>query len=102
LNFGASITRVARLELNRNAFAGKTLVLLPKWIDQIDTIIATLEKEPSTLRLTYFASAGEGKAIIHGRVNAFQRLLAERWDQGANRYKLPIEVQIISPSGVLQ
>jgi uncharacterized repeat protein (TIGR01451 family) len=98
LNFGASITRVIKIDLSGRAYEPKTTDLLQKWQDQIDTIIEALAQQPSTLSLTYDAK-GESSVLATKRLAAFEKLISARWDEQDGRYKLPIESRIIGVKG---
>jgi uncharacterized repeat protein (TIGR01451 family) len=98
LNFGASITRVVKLDLNGKAFESGSTSLSPKWLTQLPVLVATLDAEPSTLRLNYYVQGDNGK-LAAKRVAAVERLITELWAKKRNRYKLPIETLVLGVEG---
>ena len=95
LNFGAAITRVVSLDLNNKVFATGGTQLLAKWQAGIGALVATLEKEVSTLRLTYHAG-GEGLALANKRIAAVKKLISDEWRRRSGRYELPIETRVVT------
>ena len=92
LNFGASLLRVVRINLNATAFNGaEPTHALEKAIPQI---IATLNKEKSVLRLDYW-EAGEGKKIGRERTRVLSRMIKKRWKR-AGDYKLEIDTRVLA------
>ncbi|MEP1443071.1 MAG: hypothetical protein ABJK39_08680 [Hyphomicrobiales bacterium] len=92
LNFGASLLRVVRINLNANAFnGGKPSRALKKAIPKI---IATLNKGKSVLRLDYWES-GEGKKIGRERTRALSKMIKKRWKR-AGDYKLDIDARVLA------
>jgi uncharacterized repeat protein (TIGR01451 family) len=98
LNFGAAITRVVKLDLNGAVFEAGSTQLLAAWQAQLATLIATLETEPSNLRLNYYAGK-EGNALAQKRLNAVQDLIAQMWKHLGDNYSLPIETRVIGVEG---
>ena len=102
LDFGASISRVMKIQLSKNAFVSGQADLLEKWQAKIDTILNALAAEPSTLRVIYFAAPDEDPGLARARLNTFQSMVAQRWGEGPSLYKLPIETQIMKSQGAAQ
>ena len=94
LNFGASVSRVVRLDLAGGAFAADGSGLNAQWDAGIDQLIVVLSKEPSVLRLTYQRGA-EPRALVDERMRAVSRLVEERWQQRDGRYRLEIEQMLV-------
>jgi uncharacterized repeat protein (TIGR01451 family) len=94
LNFGASASRVVRLDIKDHVFVEGTTRLNKKWSQGLDKLMAVLDKEPSILRLVYFVGA-EGKATAANRVAALEKLIAAQWQKKKGRYTLPIETRIV-------
>lgn len=92
LNFGASLHRVVRLDLNGEAFDGEAL--RPEFEQQFEGLIATLAERPSVLRLAY-ASKGEGADLIKDRVAQVRRRLQDRWNDERGRYRLVVEEETV-------
>ena len=101
LNFGASIARLVDLDLNGKVFVAGSTELLPQWRAGIATLIAKLDAEPSTLRLTYHNDAGNNE-IAAKRLTAVSALIASQWSNVAGRYKLPIETRSVDATGANQ
>jgi len=59
LNFGATVHKVVRVELDARAFAGDGNELQPEWATRLPDIIKTLQERPSVLRLAYRQQAGD-------------------------------------------
>lgn len=92
LNFGASLHRVVRLDLNGEAFDGEAL--RPEFEQQFEGLIATLAERPSVLRLAY-ASQGESADLIRDRVAQVRRRLQDRWNDERGRYRLVVEEETV-------
>lgn len=92
--FGASISRVVRLELTADAFEPGEKDLKPDWRLRIDQLINVLDREPSVLRLSY---AGETDRLARQRLDAVRRLIATEWRNIGSRYRLEIETRLLSP-----
>jgi hypothetical protein len=93
LNFGASISRVIRLDMTKAMFADGTAVS-PKLAGVVQQLVGILDAEPSTLRLTYYAN-GEGADAARRRLGAVEALVNAQWKKKRGRYKLPIEARIV-------
>ena len=93
LNFGASISRVIRLDMTKAMFADGAAVS-PKLVGVVQQLVGILDAEPSTLRLTYYAN-GEGADAARRRLSAVQALVNSQWKKKRGRYKLPIEARIV-------
>jgi uncharacterized repeat protein (TIGR01451 family) len=59
LNFGATVHRVMRVELDGRAFAADKNELLPEWQARLPGIVKSLQERPSVLRLAYRAGNGD-------------------------------------------
>jgi uncharacterized repeat protein (TIGR01451 family) len=94
LNFGASVTRVVRLDLKDEAFAPGSAELDPKWAAGVDKVIGVLGKEQSVLRLRYL-NAGPDAALARQRANAVSKLIQQRWKKSGGHYKLEIETTVL-------
>jgi uncharacterized repeat protein (TIGR01451 family) len=94
LNFGASISRVVRLDLTAGAFDANGTALNPQWDAGVDQLLVVLSKEPSVLRLTYHQGS-ENRALVDERMRAISELVAERWQQRDGRYRLEIEQRLM-------
>ncbi|WMT92759.1 DUF6923 family protein [Pelagibacterium sp. H642] len=93
LNFGASIGRVVRLDLQDGAFEPGLVDLRPEWEGGIDDLIGFLAQEQSVLRLTYI-EAGADPDLAQDRLESLQALIAERWRATSGQYRLEIEMRV--------
>lgn len=94
IDFAASVTRVVRVDVNDSAFETGSVTLSPRWEQTIPELIAMLETEPSVLRIVYHGQAGNGAG--HQRLRELRRLIIDHWTQKSSRYKLDIEIIVIS------
>ena len=92
LNFGASLSRLVKLELNGKVFEQGSEALKPKWAAGLDRLIAALAAESSVLEITY---RGEG-ALAKARLRSVKREIAQRWAAVPDHYDLPIETRLVS------
>ncbi|MCA3555031.1 SdrD B-like domain-containing protein [Aestuariivirga sp.] len=93
LNFGASISRLVKLELNGKVFAQGSSALLPKWESGLDKLVSALQAETSVLEITYRGSDG---ALAKARLRAVKDEIARRWQAVPDRYDLAIDTRIVS------
>ena len=101
LNFGASIAHLFNLDLNGKVFKLGSTDLLPQWSAGLATLIAKLDEEPSTLRLTYHTQS-EPSALASKRLSAVSALITSLWSKEEGRYKLPIETRSVDAKGGAQ
>jgi uncharacterized repeat protein (TIGR01451 family) len=95
LNFGASITKVVRIDLNGAAFQGNSSKPVAKLDRGVDQLIAALaNKRPSTIRLTYHAKTGD-RRFARRRLKAVSDLMRKRWKRARGRYRLDIETRTV-------
>jgi uncharacterized repeat protein (TIGR01451 family) len=82
LDFGASIGRVVRIEVNDAAYDGNTL--RPQVAERLASLVGALDAEPSIVRLAYAATTesdtevGERLQVLRGAVEALCKLKACR------------------------
>ncbi|MCT7374075.1 DUF6923 family protein [Chelativorans salis] len=94
LNFGASIGRVVRLDLEDAAFQPGDTELRPEWAAGIDQLIGVLAEERSVLRLSYFHSGDADAKLVKRRIGDLRNLIAERWRRRGGGYRLEIETRV--------
>ena len=94
LNFGASITRLVRFDMTDDAFAAGSVKLKAQWLRAVDKLMAVLEADKSTLRLTYFAKTKD-KKLAADRIAAVEKLISKRWAEQGGGYELPIETRVM-------
>ena len=87
-NFGASIHRVIRIEVNSQAFSGNELTTA--YQEQLQQTIKLLTVKPSVLRLAY-QHQGESGQQIQERLDKLEQTLEQAWQQCDCRYPLTIE-----------
>lgn len=92
LNFGASISRLVKLELNGKVFEQGSSVLLPKWQAGLDSLMTALEAETSVLEITY---RGKSDALAKQRLRAVKDAITRRWSTVHGRYDLAINARIV-------
>ena len=95
LNFGASLSRVVRLDLESAAFKHNSTDLNPKWGAGIDQLINVLGEDHSILRLVY-QKGSEDKALADRRMKAVSRLVNQRWEKRDGGYPLEIERRLMT------
>jgi len=95
LNFGASRSRVVRLDLAGAAFVPSSTDLNPQWSAGIDQLITTLGQDHSTLRVVY-EKGDEDKTLADERLRAVSQLVTQRWQQQDRPYPLEIERRMMT------
>jgi hypothetical protein len=94
VNFGATISRVIRLDLTDTVFTAGGLSVSPKLKAAVGKLMGILDEEQSTVRLQYHIGR-EGKAIASRRLKLIEDYIASAWQQQSGRYKLPIETRLV-------
>ncbi len=90
LNFGATIHRVIRVEVNDAAYDKSTLRLKTEWNDRIISLIKSLEEKPSVIRVAY-AVGNEDLELANQRRKALIKQIKAHWKALHSRYPLQIE-----------
>lgn len=93
INFGASVGRVVRLDLQGEAFKPQSTELQKQWQDNLDQLIDVLKQEPSVLRLNFVAPAAE-QELAKKRVKALRNQIADLWKRKGASYPLEIETTV--------
>jgi uncharacterized repeat protein (TIGR01451 family) len=93
LDFGASIGRVVRLDLQDQAFEAGSIDLRAQWAQGIDQLIAVLGQEQSVLRLSYI-DPGTDPGLAQDRLRQVSALIRERWERLSGQYRLEIEMRV--------
>jgi hypothetical protein len=94
LNFGASITRLVRFDMTDDAFAAGSVKLKAQWLKAINKLMAVLETDKSTLRLTYLAKTKD-KTLAARRIAGVEKLILSRWAEQGGGYELQIETRVM-------
>ncbi|MFC5442421.1 hypothetical protein ACFPM9_03695, partial [Rhizobium halophytocola] len=93
LNFGASIGRVVRLDLNDQAFIGKSVLLTTRWKNQLPRLISILDQDYSVLRLSYIDANADYDLAV-SRLDALEKEITQLWAAKKGRYELEIEKRV--------
>lgn len=90
LNFGAALLRVVRLDVLDAVFDEDKVA--DAYLAKIDGLIATLEGQPSVLRIVYMPR-GEEPKLVHARVAAIKATIERKWGKKARRCRLIVETE---------
>ena len=90
LNFGAALLRVVRLDVQDAVFKGEDLA--PDYLAKVNTLIETLEGQPSVLRISYIARGEDGK-LVRDRIAGLKALIERKWGEKTRRCRLIIETE---------
>jgi uncharacterized repeat protein (TIGR01451 family) len=97
LNFGATVHRVVRLELEGAAFVGESVELAPDWAAQVAVLPEKLKERPSVLRIAYRLGS-EAADIGRRRVDAMAEKIRSLWKERSKNderpYPLVIETEL--------
>ena len=97
-NFGATIDRVVRVDLNRCAFIGGSTRLTENSRRGFSALIAKLKEGKSTLRISYRAHEEDPK-LTEARSKAMTQLVERAWARVGTGYALDVEVETIRAIG---
>jgi hypothetical protein len=95
LNFGATIHRVVRLDVNDVAFTANALKA--EWQAKLDKLPELLKQRPSILRLAYKIGA-DGEDAASKRLKALSAELRAKWQAKDCCHLLQIEEELVQPS----
>ncbi|MCM5680469.1 SpaA isopeptide-forming pilin-related protein [Schlegelella sp. S2-27] len=103
VNFGATVHRVVRLDLQAEAFEPEAAMLKPAFEAQLPKVIEALLERPSILRLAYRPAADEAASLGDERIDKLKADLRERWrrhgaEQQRALFNLDIEVERVPAS----
>ncbi|WP_376709187.1 DUF7507 domain-containing protein [Pseudochrobactrum lubricantis] len=93
LNFGASISRVVRLDLQDAAFEANRVELKKQWADNLPQLVEILKQEISVLRLSY-KMAGNEQSLAKQRMKHVRKQIADLWKRKGDNYPLEIETRV--------
>jgi large repetitive protein len=94
INFGAAVTRVARLDLSDAAFEVGNTRLQPRWHEGLGKVFEALKTERSVLRIAYRRKMVEDNALAEARVKALSAAIQEQWKRDGANYPLMIETEV--------
>lgn len=103
LNFGATVHKVLRLEVDARAFAGGGDALAPEWDGRLPSLARQLAERPSVLRIAYRMAGADEQALADRRLKALgERMRAayeaqarERGEDGAPRLVIETESFVV-------
>ena len=100
MNFGAALTRVARVDLNANAFVvdGGTISLVGALASGIDKLLNRIIDTPTNVRLAFhlpLAATNADERQARRDLAAVERYIRRHWDKIEGRYKLTVEKTIV-------
>ncbi|MEO0618617.1 MAG: hypothetical protein AAFZ01_04990, partial [Pseudomonadota bacterium] len=95
LNFGASISRVVRVDLNARAFVTDSVEPRESLLRGVRKLVSTLNTgEPSLLRITYHTRTYD-RSLALERLRAIKSVIAEHWRRTAGDLPLNVETKIV-------
>lgn len=86
LNFGATVHKVLRLEVDGRAFAAQATDLAPQWQDQARALLPQLAERPTVLRIAYRLT-DEDPQLARDRVKALTAALQKGYAEQAKKRK---------------
>lgn len=103
INFGATVHRVVRLDLEAAAFEATSERLKPEFASKLDRLVTALAERPSVLRLALRPAAGEEPGLTGKRIAAVKADILRRWNAhgratGKTLFNLDIEVELVPAS----
>lgn len=90
INFGASLGREIRLDLDNDAFVGTTDEPIAPLLDYLPELVTLLAQERSYLRLGYLARGSDSMA--EPRLRAIEQLVHTLWNERSRSHPLVIEL----------
>jgi len=87
LNFGATVHKVLRLEVDARAFAQDGKQLSAQWDSQVEPLITQLAQRPTVLRIAYRLSGGEDRDVAAQRLKALTERIQNGYAQRAQQQK---------------
>ena len=94
MNFGATIHRVIRIDVNDAAFAKDDTKLREEWRQKIQALEKQLQEKSSVVRIAYRMGA-EPKKLVDGRIKAIREMLQALWKKGKDCPPLVFEEEIV-------
>jgi hypothetical protein len=97
LNFGATIHRVVRVEVNAEAFEHDAVTLKETWMKRFVALPDQLKERPSVVRLVYRQQV-QHEPLAQDRLDGLTRLLRRTWEDHGGRYPLSVEAELLEVS----
>jgi uncharacterized repeat protein (TIGR01451 family) len=92
LNFGATIHRVIRVEVNDSAFESGSIELKAEWRARIAQLPQALEDKTSVVRVAYVRH-GEDRRLAVRRKAALVKEIKAQWEGLHHKYPLQVEAE---------
>lgn len=86
LNFGATVHKVMRLEVDARAFAQDGTQLSDQWNSQLEQLLQQLAERPTVLRISY-RMTGEAKDVAQQRLNALTQRIQDGYSHQVEQRK---------------
>ena len=95
MNFGATISRVVRVDLSDRAFGKGDAARQPRkeLVDGLKAMVTKIADTPTMLRISYQLAQGESEKLARQRMREVERLLRKLWPANG-RYQLNVETVI--------
>jgi len=94
MNFGATVHRVIRIDVNAAAFEKEGTKLLGEWQQKIQALEKTLHERPTVVRIAYRMGA-ESKSLVDKRIKTIRDMLQALWKKGKDCPPLVFEEEIV-------
>jgi uncharacterized repeat protein (TIGR01451 family) len=94
INFGATVHRVIRIDVNNAAFEKEGTKLLSEWQQKIAGLETQLREKPSVVRIAY-RKGTEPKSLVNKRIKAIRDTLQVLWKKGKDCPPLVFEEEIV-------
>jgi hypothetical protein len=92
LNFGATIHRIIRVEVNDSAYESGSIELKPEWRARIAQLPQSLDDKPSVVRVAYVLHS-ENSKLAARRKAALVRQIKTQWEGRPHKYPLQVETE---------
>lgn len=95
MNFGATISRVVRIDLSERAFGSGDEARAPRaeLVEGLTVMVAEIASTPAVLRISYQLAENESEKLAKQRMREVERLLRKLWPSNG-RYQLNVETVI--------
>ena len=94
MNFGATVHRVVRIDVNAAAFEKEGTKLLEEWQQKIRELEKQLHERPTVVRIAYRMGA-ESKSLVDLRIKKIREMLEALWKKGKDYPPLVFEEEIV-------
>jgi uncharacterized repeat protein (TIGR01451 family) len=94
MNFGASISRVVRIDVSDGAFEPHSTKLTEEFLNEVISLDQTLQERPSIVRIAYRIK-GEPRDLVDQRIKILHDMIQKRWEKGKSRTPLVFEEETV-------